>query len=85
MNDLQTTLIVDDVSIFRGEGGKFVVRNFLDSSGGCEFMIDAHANVTVHLNMPCDDKKSTVKYFFIVPVGRSKVVADNGMVNIQPV
>lgn len=85
VNDLQTTLIVDDVSIFRGEGGKFVVRNFLDSSGGCEFMIDAHANVTVHLNMPCDDKKSTVKYFFIVPVGRSKVVADNGMVNIQPV
>lgn len=85
VNDIATTFMIDDVSVFRGEGGKFIVRNFLDSHGGCEFMIDAHANITVHLNMPCSDKKSTVKYFFIVPVGRSKVVAENGMVNIQPV
>ena len=35
--------------------------------------------------MPCADKKTTVKYFFIVPVGRSKVIAADGMVNIQPV
>ena len=48
-------------------------------------MIDAHENITVHLNMPCADKKTTVKYFFIVPVGRSKVIAADGMVNIQPV
>lgn len=85
VNDLSTTLIADDMNVFRGEGGKFVVRNFLESSGGCSFMIDAHANITVHLNMPCADKKTTVKYFFIVPVGRSEVVAENGMVNIQPV
>ncbi len=85
VGDLSTTLMTDDINVFRGEGGKFVVRNFLTSDGGCEFMINAHANITVHLNMPCADKKNTVKYFFIVPVGRSKVVAADGMVNIQPV
>ena len=85
VNDESTKLVMDDINIFHGEGGRFVVRNFTESSGGCEFMIDAHANITVHLNMPCNDKKSTIKYFFIVPVGRSKVVAENGMVNIQPV
>lgn len=85
VNDFSTMLIQDDVNVFRGEGGKFVVRNFTDSVGGCEFMIDAHANITIHLNMPGADKKNTVRYFFIVPIGRSKVVAENGMVNIQPV
>ncbi len=85
VNDTATTLIKDDVGIMRGEGGKFVVRNFTEKNGGCEFMIDAHANITVHLNLPCVDKKNTIKYFFIVPVGRSTVIADNGMVNIRPV
>jgi hypothetical protein len=85
VNDLSTKLVADNLNIFHGEGGKFAVRNFLETSGGCEFMIDAHENITVHLNMPCADKKTTVKYFFIVPVGRSKVIAADGMVNIQPV
>lgn len=85
VNDLTTTLIIDDVNVFRGEGGKFVVRNFLDTSGGCEFMLDAHSNITVHLSIPVAGKKEIIKYFFIVPLGKSKVVAQNGMVNIQPV
>lgn len=85
VNDFSTTLVVDGINTFRGEGGKFVVRNFLETSGGCEFMINAHNNITVHLNIPAADKKSTTKYFFIVPIGKSKVVADNGMVNIQPI
>ncbi|MCI8413529.1 MAG: hypothetical protein HFE47_05495 [Clostridia bacterium] len=85
VNDLATTLIIDDVNVFRGEGGKFVVRNFLESGGGCRFMIDAHANITVHLCIAGTAKKDVTKYFFIVPVGKSQVVAEEGMVNIQPV
>ena len=48
-------------------------------------MIDAHANITVHLCIAGTAKKDVTKYFFIVPVGKSQVVAEEGMVNIQPV
>lgn len=85
VNDVATTLIEDDIALFRGEGGKFVVRNFLAASDGCEFMIDAHANITVHLALPAASRKEVTRYFFIVPLGKSKVVAENGMVNIQPI
>ena len=85
VNNFSTTLMIDEVNVFRGVGGRFIVRNFIDSSGGCEFMIDAHANITVHLNIPDAGKKDGIKYFFIVPVGKSTVVAKNGMVNINPI
>lgn len=84
VNDNETILIVDGIKLFRGEGGKFVVRNFAQTKNGCEFLIDARANITVNLSVPNSDKK-LVKYFFIVPCGKSKVVAEGGMVNIQPV
>ncbi len=85
VTDESTTLIMDDVSLFKGDGGKFVVRNFiLDGDGGGEFMIDAKQNISINLNLPTGNKKA-VKYFFIVPPGKSSVRAADGMVNITKI
>ena len=82
VTDERTALIMDDVNIFRGDGGKFVVRNFnADGDGGGEFMIDAKQNISINLVLPAAGKK-TVKYFFIVPAGKTVVRAVGGMVNI---
>lgn len=85
VNDVSTILIIDNVNVFMGEGGRFVVRNFLENKTGCSFMIDAHDNITINLNIPQQNTKKTTKYFFIVPTGKSCVVAENGMVNITPI
>lgn len=85
INETSTMLIIDNVNVFKGDGGRFIVRNFLESKTGCEFMIDAHANITINLNIPQLPTKKLTKYFFIVPVGKSRVVAENGMVNILPI
>ncbi len=83
VNDLSTMLIIDNVDVFRGVGGKFIVRGFIESKTGCEFLIDAHSSITINLNIP--NNKAYTKYFFIVPVGKSRIVAENGMVSIQPI
>lgn len=85
VTDESTALIMDEINMFKGDGGKFVVRNFmLDHSGGGEFMIDARVNISINLNLPTKNKK-TVKYFFIVPPGKSVVKATGGMVNITKI
>lgn len=85
VTDESTALIMDDINMFKGDGGKFIVRNFiLDDSGGGEFMIDARQNISINLNLPSKSKK-TVKYFFIVPPGKSIVKAAGGMVNISKI
>ncbi len=84
VTDDYTLLIEDNVDVFRGEGGRFVVRNYLAGKGSCEFMIDAHANITVHLNIP-DGPRQAVKYYFVVPAGRSRVRAENGAVTVSPI
>lgn len=82
--DEGTALIMDDINMFKGEGGKFIVRNFvIHGDGGGEFIIDAKQNISVNLNLPSD--KKTVKYFFIVPAGKSSVKASGGMVNITTI
>lgn len=83
VTDDSTALIMDDINMFKGDGGKFVVRNFaLDENGGGEFMVDARQNISVNLALPTGNKK-TVKYFFIIPMGKSAVKLSNGMVNIS--
>lgn len=85
VTDESTALIMDDINMFKGEGGKFVVRNFLlDGNGGGEFMVHAKQNISINLVLPSSNKK-TVKYFFIVPPGKSVVKAANGMVNITKI
>ena len=84
VTDESTTLIMDDINLFKGDGGKFIVRNFaLDGQGGGEFMVDAKNNISINLNIPSE--KKTVKYFFIVPPGKSVVRASGGMVNITKI
>ena len=57
VTDERTALIMDDINMFKGEGGKFVVRNFtLDGNGGGEFMIDARQNISINLNLPSNCK-----------------------------
>ncbi len=84
VTDESTALIMDDINMFKGEGGKFIVRNFLlDGAGGGEFMIDAKQNISINLVLPSN--KKTVKYFFIAPSGKSTVRAANGMINITKI
>ncbi len=85
VTDDSTALIMDDINMFIGDGGKFVVRNFiLDDKGGAEFMVDAKMNISINMALPSINKK-TVKYFFIVPPGKSTVKAADGMVNITKI
>jgi hypothetical protein len=83
VNDNSTMLIIDGANVFKGVGGRFIVRGFLGTKTGCEFLIDAHSNITITLKIP--NNKQITKYFFIAPVGKSKIVAENGMVSIQPI
>ena len=85
VTDLKTSLSMDGDNIFTGEGGKFVVRNFiLDGKGGAEFMISAKENITINMALPCPDKEP-IKYFLVVPAGKSTVIASDGMVNITKI
>ncbi|MCH5163353.1 MAG: hypothetical protein J1G38_07735 [Clostridiales bacterium] len=84
VSDESTALIMDGVNMFKGDGGKFVVRNFVVQDGGCDFMIDAKQNISINIVMPSQSKKQ-VKYFFIVPLGKSSVKAADGMVNITKI
>ncbi len=85
VTDESTALVMDDTCVFKGDGGKLTVRNFvLDGEGGGEFMIDARQNISINLALPTTGKK-TVKYFFIVPIGKSVVKAIGGMVNISKI
>ncbi len=85
VRDDATILLIDDAPVFRGDGGRFVVRNFLQTRTGVEFLIDAHADITVNLNLPDPKQKQPVRYFLIVPPGRSMVVAENGAVSVKRV
>ena len=84
-SDTLTTLLVDGVNIFRGEGGKFVVRNFVQTDTGYEFMIDAHSHINITINSPATKTTPSAKYFFIVPPARCVVIAENGMVSVRPI
>lgn len=68
--DMSTTLIKDDVHIFRGEGGKFIVRNFDMDGGECEFDIYCKANIQITLNITNDLRD---KISFIVKKGNHKI------------
>jgi len=84
-SDLETSVLYLGKDMFHGEGGKFVVRHFVLSNTGCEFIIDAHANININLSIPSQVGKKTTKYFVLVPVGKSRVFAENGMVSITPI
>ncbi|MCL2256417.1 MAG: hypothetical protein FWC11_06170, partial [Firmicutes bacterium] len=83
INDELTILIIDEKTTIRGGGGKFKVRNFLLNQNGCEFVVTAKQNITFNINIA--SKKESTKYYFIVPTGKSKVVAQNGMVKIEEI
>lgn len=84
VTDEYTILLIDNVDVFKGDGGRFIVRNFLDGKGVCSFMIDAHANIAVQLNLP-DGAYENARYNFLVPVGRSSVTVESGVVQITPI
>ena len=83
IQDNTTILLVDNVPVFRGDGGRFVVRSFLETKYGFEFLIDAHAHIT--LNLTVQNSKQPTRYFLIAPVGKSRVSAENGMVSVTPI
>jgi len=85
INDTETVLLYENKQLFHGEGGKFVVRNFGLTNTGCEFIVDAHANININLSIPSQTSKKVTKYFLIVPVGKYRVYAENGMHNMRPI
>ncbi|MCL2062206.1 MAG: hypothetical protein FWH03_06260 [Firmicutes bacterium] len=83
VSDHATILLCGNAPLFRGEGGRFKVRNFLETRTGFEFMIDARSPITINLN----SVKSTrpMKYYLIVPQGKFSVTAENGEVKVNKI
>ncbi|MCL2797249.1 MAG: hypothetical protein FWD58_04270 [Firmicutes bacterium] len=83
VSDDATVLLIDGAEAFRGEGGRFVVRNFLETETGFTFLIDAHALITLKLTSILP--KQPVRYFLIAPAGKSAVTAERGTVAVEKI
>ncbi|MCL2375741.1 MAG: hypothetical protein FWC82_04380, partial [Firmicutes bacterium] len=77
--DESTTLLENGIPVFRGDGGRFVVRNFLQTKRGVEFMLSAKADIAVTLL----SKSDTMPIRFKVPMGRSTVAVEDGKASIM--
>ena len=85
VSDIQTVVLCNGVELFSGVGGKFIIRNFVQSNTGCEFLIDCKSSIQINLNIPAQSSKNSTKYFVIVPIGKFKVIAENGGTAVHPI
>jgi len=76
--DDSTVLLINEIPVFRGDGGRFVVRNFLETPSGFEFMLSAKSDLIVSLF----SGSYTEALRFKIPKGKSMVVVENGKANI---
>ena len=78
ISDNETKLVMDGNEVFRGNGGKFVVRNFVENSKGAEFIIFSKEDITLNINLPIfvRQKENKTLYTFNVEKGSNKVAID---------
>lgn len=86
VQEKQTILTIDGVEKFRGEGGRFEVRQYVDTLSGCEFIINAESNVLITLFLPVFYNVDTpTKLIFAVEKGRRKVKVEGESVTIDSI
>lgn len=86
IKEKQTLLTIDGEEKFRGEGGRFEVRQYVDTNNGCEFIINAEGNVLITLSLPVFYKsKSETKLVFAVEKGRRHVKVDGETVTVESI
>ena len=73
-----TTLLEDEIPIFRGDGGRFVIRDFLQTDTGFEFLLNTKADIAITLLGTAE----SVPTRFKAPIGKSFVALENGKVSI---
>ncbi len=80
---LNTTLLIDGKNLFKAEGGRCVVRQFLKIRGGYEFLIDAQSVLSVNVYVYKDeDTRKDYALHFDVPEGKSRVRIEDKQVTI---
>lgn len=86
VKEKQTLLTVNGEEKFRGEGGRFEVRQYVDTDTGCEFIINAEANVLITLTLPIFYKsKTSTKLVFAVEKGRRHVKVEGETVTTDSI
>lgn len=86
VKEKQTLLTVNGEEKFRGEGGRFEVRQYVDCENGCEFIINAEGNVLITLSLPIFYKsETTTKLIFAVEKGRRRVKVEGEAVNVESI
>ena len=86
VKDKQTLLSINGEEKFRGEGGRFTVRQYADKVGGCEFIINAESNILVTLTMPLFyDSDTQNKIVFAVEKGRRIIRVDGETVTSESI
>lgn len=84
VQEKQTLLTIDGQEKFRGEGGRFEVRNLADTVNGCEFIINAKGNVLVSLNLPLFYRGEVEnKLVFAVESGRKRIRVEGETVTTE--
>lgn len=84
VQEKQTILTIDGEEKFRGEGGRFEVRQYVDTDNGCEFIINAESNVLITLNLPVFYKSTTLtKLIFAVEKGRRSIKVEGESVSVE--
>lgn len=82
IRDLLTHLVENDVLVFKGEGGKFVVRNYRIDDDAVKFDIFSRSNIIVNLNIV----EKSIKTSFTVQSGAHRVtVSRNDKIDIEQI
>lgn len=77
ISDSETSLLCDEEEFFKGNGGKFIVRQFVENETGAEFIIYSKEDITLNITLPALAKKDKkANYIFNVEKGKFKVVID---------
>ncbi len=83
ISDNTTTLNIDDNLVFRGDGGKFVIRQYLERKNSVEFIVMSKSIISININLPLlgiiEDEYSLT---FSVPQGTHKIIIFDGKAEI---
>lgn len=77
ISDQETSVMIDDEEFLKGNGGKFVIRQFIENERGAEFIIYSKQDITLNITLPVLIKSNkSANYVFNVERGKHKIVID---------
>ena len=83
ISDEEALVIMDGEEVFKGNGGKFIVRNFVENPNGAEFLIYSKEDITLNISLPIfalDFSGQKNQYTFNVERGKNKIIIDKDKV-----